>query len=156
MEIRAAVEDDLEEITAIYNEVLTNSTAIYNDRPASRGQGIAWWKERRAHGCPVLVAATEDLVLGFATFGGFRSWPGYRPTVEASIHMHPAYRGRGVGNRLLEELVKEAREMEKHTMVAAVDSENVNAQRFFERFGFERAGLLKQVGLSLDGIRIWC
>ena len=31
MEIRDAVESDFEEITAIYNEVLTHSTAIYND-----------------------------------------------------------------------------------------------------------------------------
>ena len=32
MEIRDAVESDFEEITAIYNEVLTHSTAIYNDQ----------------------------------------------------------------------------------------------------------------------------
>ena len=47
MQIRDAVQADFEQITAIYNEVLTNSTAIYNDRPASVSDRIAW--VARAH-----------------------------------------------------------------------------------------------------------
>ena len=42
MQIRDAVQADFEEISAIYNDVLTHSTAIYNDRPASVADRIAW------------------------------------------------------------------------------------------------------------------
>ena len=46
MQIRDAVEADFEAITAKYNDVLTNSTAIYNDRPATVEDRIAWWRTR--------------------------------------------------------------------------------------------------------------
>ena len=57
MQIRDAVQADFEQITAIYNEVLTHSTAIYNDRPATVEERISWWRSRIAQGFPVLVAA---------------------------------------------------------------------------------------------------
>lgn len=75
MQIRNAAEADLDQITAIYNEVLTNSTAIYNDRPATTEERIAWWKGRVQQRYPVLVAADGDRIAGFATFGDFRSGP---------------------------------------------------------------------------------
>ena len=62
MEIRDAVESDFEEITAIYNEVLTHSTAIYNDKLTTVEVRLAWWRARQQQGFPVLVA-TEGAVL---------------------------------------------------------------------------------------------
>ena len=47
MQIRDAIEADFEQITSIYNEVLNNSTAIYNDRPATLEDRIVWWRGRR-------------------------------------------------------------------------------------------------------------
>ena len=55
MQIRDAVEADFEAITAKYNDVLTNSTAIYNDRPATVEDRIAWWRTRLEQHFPVLV-----------------------------------------------------------------------------------------------------
>jgi L-amino acid N-acyltransferase len=43
MQIRDAVQSDFEAITAIYNDVVNHSTAIYNDRPASIADRVAWW-----------------------------------------------------------------------------------------------------------------
>ena len=108
MEIRDAVESDFEEITAIYNEVLTHSTAIYNDQPTTVQERLAWWRARQQQGFPVLVATDDAVVKGFATFGDFRSWPGYRFTVEGTIHIHASARGQGIGKALLAELIRRA------------------------------------------------
>ena len=150
MQIRNAVEADFDQITAIYNEVLTNSTAIYHDRPATTDERIAWWRGRLERGYPVLVAADGDRIAGFASFGDFRTWPGYRFTVECTIHIHSEERGRGVGTTLLTALIAQAKALGKHTMIAGVDSENMASLRFLERFGFERAGLLRQVGFKFN------
>jgi len=148
--IREAVEADLDQLTAIYNEVLTNSTAIYSDRPATVEERLAWWRSRREQGYPVLVATEAATILGFATFGDFRSWPGYRFTVECTIHIHSAFRGQGVGTELLKQLVAYAKACEKHTIIAGVDSENQASLRFFQRFGFERTAHLREVGYKFD------
>jgi len=146
MLIREAVANDMEGITAIYNEVLTTSTAIFNDRPASVEDRVKWWQGRVDHGYPVLVAVEDGVVAGFASFGDFRSWPGYRFTVEHTVHVHGEWRGRGVGRLLMKELMERARAGEKHAMVGGVDAENVGSLRFHEGLGFERVGRFREVG----------
>ena len=150
MQIRDAVEADFEQITAIYNEVLTNTTAIYNDRPATVGDRIAWWRARSEQQYPVLVVTDDENICGFASYGDFRAWPGYRYTVEGTVHVASGLRGKGVGCLLLNALIALARQAGKHTMIAGVDSENAASLRFLERFGFERAGHLREVGYKFD------
>lgn len=150
MQIRDAVQSDFEQITAIYNDVLTHSTAIYNDRPASVTDRIAWWHMRLEQHYPVLAATEGEQVCGFGSYGDFRSWPGYRYTVEGTVHVAPNLRGQGVGSLLLKALLAQARQADKHTMIAGVDSENTASLRFLERFGFERVGHLREVGYKFD------
>jgi L-amino acid N-acyltransferase len=85
-------------------------------------------------------------VAGFASFGDFRAWPGYRYTVEHSIHIRRDCRGSGIGRALMEPLFAEARRMDKHVMIAGVDASNVAGIAFHERLGFEQVGLVREVG----------
>ena len=150
MQIRDAVLSDFHAITAIYNEVLTTSTAIYNDRPTTSSERVEWWETRKRQGYPVLVAADGDLIGGFGTFGDFRPWPGYRFTVEGTIHIRSGVRGQGIGTALLSVLVERARALGKHSMIAGVDAENYASLRFLESFGFEQVGMLREVGFKFD------
>lgn len=150
MQIREAVEADFGEITAIYNEVIANSTAIYNDHPTTCDERLVWWKTRKEQGYPFLVATADGCVAGFATFGDFRAWPGYRFSVEGTIHIHSSQRGRGIGTELLKALIMQARALGKHTMIAGVDSENIASLRFLERFGFERVAHFQEVGYKFN------
>jgi len=150
MLIRDAVEADIEQVTAIYNEVLTTTTAIYNDRAATIEERISWWRGRIAQGFPVLVAAEGAHIAGFATFADFRAWPGYRFTVEGTVHIHAGSRGKGVGTDLLKAILGRAKAMGKHIMIAGVDSENTASLRFLERFGFECVAHLREVGFKFD------
>src|SRR5579859_4158409 len=124
MHIRDAVQSDIPQITAIYNEVLTTSTAIYNDQPATLEDRLVWWRSRIERQYPVLVAADNERVCGFGSFGDFRTWPGYRYTVEGTVHVASGSRGRGVGSLLLKAIIMQARLAGKHSMIAGVDSEN--------------------------------
>jgi L-amino acid N-acyltransferase YncA len=146
MEITDAVEADFEKITEIYNDVIRTSTAIFSDAPVTVEDRVAWWKARVAQGYPVLVARDENGIAGFATFGDFRAWPGYRFTVEGTIHIDASVRRRGVGAALLEVLIERAKAAGKHVMVAGVDAANVASLRFLEGHGFERVGQLREVG----------
>jgi L-amino acid N-acyltransferase YncA len=130
MNITNAVESDIPAITAIYNDVIRTSTAIFNDAPVSVEDRVAWWKARVSQGYPVLIAKDERGVAGFATFGDFRPWPGYRFTVEGTIHIAASTRRHGVGSALLKALVGRARAAGKHVMVAGVDSANIASLRF--------------------------
>jgi L-amino acid N-acyltransferase YncA len=150
VEIRNAVSSDVEHITDIYNDVLRTSTAIFNDQPTTVDERRAYWAERTRRGYPMLVAADEGRVLGYATFGDFRAGPGYRHTVEGTIHVHASERGKGIGKLLLTELLGRARAAGKHVMIAGVDASNEVSLQFLQGFGFVQTGHLREVGYKFE------
>jgi phosphinothricin acetyltransferase len=148
--IRAATPDDLPAMTAIYNQVIAASTAVYTDDPVTPAERADWLASRRAQGYPVLVAEVDGAVAGFASFGDFRAWPGYRFTVEHSVHVREDLRGRGLGPPLVQALFPLAAALGKHMMVAGVDADNAGSIRFHERLGFERVAHFRQVGFKFE------
>jgi phosphinothricin acetyltransferase len=145
-QISDATEADLAGLLAIYNDVIATSTAIYSDLPVTLEERRQWWRARTAQGYPVLAARDAQGVAGFATFGDFRAWPGYRFTVEHSVHVRASSRGQGVGTLLVQALLPRAAALGKHVMMAGIDADNAASIRFHERLGFERSGQLREVG----------
>ncbi|WDY55865.1 GNAT family N-acetyltransferase [Pseudomonas sp. PSKL.D1] len=149
MKIINATGDHIAGITAIYNDAVENSTAIWNDAKVDTNNRRAWLADRARAGYPVLVAIdTGNNVLGYASFGDWRAWDGYRHTVEHSIYVRADQRGNGIGKHLLSALVDRARSIGKHVMVAGIEAENLASIRLHERLGFEHAGKLREVGVK--------
>lgn len=148
LQVRDAREKDMAGVLAIYNDVIATTTAIYRDDPATLEDRREWWQARAALGYPVLVAVEEGEVVGFASFGDFRASPGYRYTVEHSVHVRAGRRGSGLGQALMQPLIARARALGKHVMMAGVDADNAGSIRFHERLGFERVGRLREVGFK--------
>lgn len=144
--LRAATAADLPAIVAIYNEVIANSTAIFSDTPVTLENRRAWFQDRVDKNYPLLVAEDATGVLGLATFGDFRSFPGYRYTVEHSVHVRADARGRGIGKRLVEALFAPALALGKHVMVGGIDADNAASIAFHQRLGFVESGRMAEVG----------
>ena len=147
-DIRDAGVDDVPGILAIYNDVIATSTAVYREDPATIDDRRQWFDARLAQGYPILVAVDDSGIAGFASYGDFRSWPGYRFTVEHTVHIRAGQRGQGVGTRLMQALIERAVAQGKHVMVGGVDADNEASLRFHERLGFVRAARLQQVGFK--------
>jgi L-amino acid N-acyltransferase YncA len=111
MRIRDATDADVPAILTIYNDVVTNTTAIYDERPSTLEERQAWFDGRRSKNFPVLVGELNGEVVGFSTFGEWRSRWGYRYTVEHSVHVRADCRGKGFGRKLIEVLFPHAREI---------------------------------------------
>jgi L-amino acid N-acyltransferase YncA len=149
MEIREADDGDVEAITALTNALIPTTTYEWREEPFTVEDRRAWLAAKAAAGMPVLVADAGGDVVGWAGYGDFRDtgrWPGYRFTVEHSVHVREDQWGRGVGRRLMEALLDRARAHGKRVMVAAIDASNVDSVRFHERLGFVVVGRLTGVG----------
>lgn len=141
----------LPEIHAIINEVIASTTAIYADQPATEAETLEWFTQKQAGRLPVIVAIDDsDQVLGFASYGAFNKKPGYRYTVEHSVHIASASRGQGLGRQLLVAIEGRAREAGKHTIVGLIDAENTASRRLHESAGYTLAGTLREVGRKFD------
>jgi L-amino acid N-acyltransferase len=147
MLIRDATDGDIAGITAIYNDAVMHTTAVWNEIAVDAANRAAWLADRRRQGYPVLVAVDErEAVLGYASFGDWRAWDGYRHTVEHSVYVRQGQRGLGLGKALMEELILRARAIGKHVMIAGIEARNETSIRLHRRLGFEHVGHLKEVG----------
>ncbi len=100
----------------------------------------------------MLVAVVDDRVAGWTSYGDFRDstkWPGYRFTVEHTIHVAEWAWGSGVGRALMAELIERARAAGMHTMIAGIDGANDASVRFHERLGFVTVARVPEVGAKL-------
>ncbi len=147
--IRDAVHADLPAIRDIYNDAVLNTLAIWNEQTVDLGNRQAWFAARQAQGYPILVAVNEaGDVLGYASFGDWRPFEGFRHTVEHSVYIRSDQRGQGLGPLLMQALIKRARGCGKHVMVAAIESGNTASIRLHERLGFTLNGQMPQVGVK--------
>ncbi|MCY1421284.1 N-acyltransferase YncA [compost metagenome] len=148
-EVRDAIPADLPAIRDIYNDAVLNTTAIWNEQPVDLVNRQSWYDARQAQQYPILVATGEaGAVLGYASFGDWRPFEGFRHTVEHSVYIRADQRGHGLGPLLMMALIERARACDKHVMVAAIESGNAASIRLHERLGFTINGQMPQVGVK--------
>lgn len=145
--IRSMREDDIPAVLAIYNDAILHTTAIYRYEPVTEQERREWFGAHRRAGYPLLVEEEQGRAVGFATFGPFRPYPAYKYTVEHSVYVDAAFRRRGVGRRLMEELLRLASDSYA-VMVAGIDAENTGSIRLHEQLGFRFAGTIPRAGFK--------
>jgi phosphinothricin acetyltransferase len=146
MDVRDALESDLPAILEITNEAIANTTAVWSLTPATLEQRRSWWRDRTAVGMPVLVAASAERVVGFASFAQFRPWEGYLHSVEHSIYVDAGVRGQGIGRALLSALIGRAEAAGKHVIIGGIEATNAVSIHLHASLGFTEVGRLPEVG----------
>jgi L-amino acid N-acyltransferase YncA len=146
--IRDAAEADLPGILDIYNDAVANTTAIWNEAEVDLANRKAWFAARRAHDFPVLVAVRNKQIIGYASYGDWRAFDGFRHTVEHSVYVRGDARGTGTGKRLLKALVDRASFNGIHVMVGCIEAENAASIKLHEKLGFRTVGRFSEVGIK--------
>ena len=149
MNLREARGDDLEAINAIYNHYVVRSTCTYQETPESI-EGRREWFGRHGAAHPVIVAESEGQVVGWASLSVYHARSAYRFTVEDSVYVTDASRGRGIGAALLLNLIERARSIGHHAIVAGIDAGQAASIALHARCGFVEVGRFRQVGRKFD------
>ncbi len=146
VKILPASVDDAEAISAIWNPVIAGTTVTFNNVEKSRTDVATMIKDRHTSGRAFLVAHQGDNLLGFATYGPFRSGSGYANTVEHTVILAEQAKGNGVGRALLTALESHAKANGIHSMIASVSAENTIAVAFHKTLGFEQVAYIPEAG----------
>ena len=136
-------------ILDIFNDAILTSTALYDYKLRSAENMVAWFQAKTAGGFPVIGIEDEaGVLMAFGSYGGFRAWPAYKYSVEHSVYVHKAHRGKGLGKVVLEQLIAAAQKNDLHTIIGAIDATNTASIALHERLGFMHVGTLPQVGFK--------
>jgi len=148
IEVREAKLDDADAVAAIYAHHVLHGTASFDEVPPS----ASVWREKiatiEARGWPFLVAASGEAIFGYAYATQFRDRPAYAFTCENSIYVHPDHVGRGIGRRLLADLVAAAREAGFRQMIAVIGGAEPASATLHRSCGFAQAGRMQAVGFK--------
>lgn len=148
--VRNATENDLPALLEIYNEIILNTTAVYDYEPHTLEMREQWFETKKQQGLPVFVAEEDKEILGFSSIGPFRAWAAYKYSVENSVYVAAPARGKGIGKLLLPPLMEAARQLGMHTIIAGIDATNEASIKLHKSFGFEEVAHFKQVGWKFD------
>ncbi len=143
--VRLATPDDAEAIRAIYNREVTGSTVTFDLRPRSIEEQRRWL-DAHAGIHPAVVAVDGGRVVGFGSLSPYRDRPAYSTTVEDSVYVDAACRGRGAGRLLLSELVRLAGMHGFHTVVGRIVGGHEASIAMHRGCGFDLVGTEREVG----------
>jgi L-amino acid N-acyltransferase YncA len=150
MLIRPAAEADLPAIKAIYDHQVATGIATFD----LEAPPLDYWRARLEStetGDHLLVATEGEDVLGYAYSASYRARPAYSRTRESSVYLAADAVGRGLGRALYDELLALLRADGVHTVLAVIATPNPASEALHRACGFERVGLLPQVGNKFGG-----
>jgi phosphinothricin acetyltransferase len=143
--IRRAETADVPDITTIYNEAIATTVATFDTEPKTLDDRMQWL-ESHDERHPVLVAVVNGKVVGWSSLSRWSDRSAYDDTAETSFYVHSTHRGRGVGRKLKDAIIEEARRLEYHTIIARVAEGSHESIHLNEMAGFIHVGTLKEVG----------
>ena len=132
-------------MVAIYNREVGSSTATFDTEPRSAAE------ERRRiqdDANAAVVAEIDGVVVAWASLSPWSQRRAYARTAETSVYVDESARGRGVGRRILREVLRLARSRRLHTVLARISEESIASLRLHESLGFRRIGVMHEVGFK--------
>jgi ribosomal protein S18 acetylase RimI-like enzyme len=149
--IRAADADDLDDLFALYAQVVVEGGAFPRDPPADEATFRKGWIEGKTG---VYVAHIDGSLAG-----SYHLLPNYDGTAghiaNAGYMVAPEFRRRGLGRALVEHSLAEAGRQGFDAMMFNLVIESNPSRRLYEQLGFEAVGRVPEAIHGEDAIVYW-
>lgn len=147
--IRDATETDAEAVQQIYAPYVTNTAISFEMVPPTADEMLARMRLATAR-LPWIVLEDAGQVVGYAYATQFRAREAYQNTAETTVYVSQAHSRKGVGLRLMTELLSRLRDGGFHRVIAGVTLPNPGSVGLHERLGYWHVGVFSQVGRKFD------
>ena len=147
MEIRPLdPERDAEAIAAVYRPYVTD-TDISFEEEAPTAADMASRLARFTRRVPGFVMVAPDgRLAGYCYTRPWKSFAGYRDTLETTVYVALGFERRGVGRALMERLIGECRSRGVVALIACITAGNRASIILHEKLGFSQASHFEAVG----------
>jgi L-amino acid N-acyltransferase YncA len=147
---RALKTSDIETVLEIYNFHIQNGFANFEEKPFLYNDFFDLCQNIINIKLPFIVCIFNKKVIGFAFLNNFRNKSGYRYSFENSIYLNSDYAGKGIGSKLLEELISISSKNSKiKNIIAVIGGKNPESSiQIHKKNGFVIIGTLKNIGFK--------
>jgi phosphinothricin acetyltransferase len=127
-------------IRAIFNQFV-NDFAVYPEAELNEEEFGGLLKSARF----ILVVREGPSLVGFGFVSWLRPFQNFEKTGVLSYFFRPEYTGRGLGTKLLGELIRRGRSLGISNYIASISSKNAQSLMFHEKHGFSVVGRFRNV-----------
>lgn len=139
--VRPLLKEDYPFAASIYAEGLETGIASFETVVPNWDD----WNDKYITSCR-LVAEIDQHIAGFAVLSQVSKRPVYSGVAEVTLYISKAYRGRHVGETLLNRLITESETNGFWTLNAAIFSENIPSIAMHKKCGFRVVGIREKLG----------
>ena len=144
--LRAMEPADWPAVAEVYRQGVESGDATFERDVPSWEE----WDVSKRTTCRIVAVADGELV-GFACLGPTSKRSVYAGVCEVMVYVADGARGRGIGGRLMEELVAQSERDGVWTLQASIFPENRASIRAHERVGFRVLGTRERIARFHDG-----
>ena len=146
--ITPLLKKNLKDALKIYNYYIDNSFSNFEEKKVNLSDFTKNYRNIKKKKLPYLAAMIDKNLVGIAYLNKFRDKSGYRFAFENTIYVHDNYLKKGIGSKLLKQLItvsKKNKEIKK--LVAVIGSiDSVGSIKVHKKLGFKNCGRLKKIG----------
>jgi len=148
--IRHASVADAQQIAAIYNYYIKNTTITFEEIEVTAEEMGRRIENVDAAGLPWYVMEHDSQIIGYAYATKWRERSAYRFSVESTIYLKQGHTGKGFAQALYSELLDDLREKGVHVVIGGIALANVPSVSLHEKTGFQNVAQFREVGKKFD------
>lgn len=146
MEIISIQEQHYPEISRIYLEGIATGNATFQTEAPS----WADWDKSHLTACRIILT-DNDKILGWAALTPVSSRCVYAGVAEVSVYVDAEQRGKGIGKKLLLDLIRQSEAAGIWTLQSGIFPENTASIKTHEACGFRMIGYREKIG-NMNGV----
>ena len=154
--IISAQQKHISQICEIYNYYVKHSIATFSKDEYKENSFREILLENQRNNIPFLVAVNkEDEVIGYSYLQPYNSErAGYKFTFSNAIYLNPDHLGKGIGNKLLVDLISAAKSTNIHSIISLIaiapDEDNNASSILHNKHCFKNVGRSSEVGRKFE------
>jgi L-amino acid N-acyltransferase YncA len=146
---KAADTANFDDITALFNYYILNSTAIAFYDALEKSEIISHFELEKPTTYVYCIYQKSEF-CGFCLLRQYSSKPGYIYTHEITIYLKNDFTRKGIGRMAVDFLESVAKQKGIRTIVAGISSENIGSIKLFEKCNYTKCGHFKNMTIKFN------
>ncbi|WP_085246580.1 GNAT family N-acetyltransferase [Gilliamella mensalis] len=144
--------EDLPFIVDVYNSTIAGRQVTADTEPVSVESRLEWFYQHNPQNRPLWLIKYQDQPCGWISLSSFYGRPAFYKTVEISLYLHQDFRGKKIGQFVVDKIEQFAKQVGIEAIFSYVFRHNLPSVNLFKKMQYQQWGLLPKIA-ELDNIQ---
>jgi phosphinothricin acetyltransferase len=131
-------------------DIYLQGIATHNATFQTKAPGWDEWDKGHLQHSRIIAVDENNAVIGWAALSAVSSRCVYAGVAEVSVYIRAGHRGKGVGKRLMQDLIQSSEQNNIWTLQAGIFPENTASLQLHQNNGFRMIGRREKIGKMGD------